>query len=125
VDLAAPTPAPSALAGCAALSDALPESLESSAGELGPRETATDLVTAWGDPAVTLECGVPGALLEGPVLTLGPPDAPTLGFLTDDVGAATAYTTGTLATDVRVTVPDAYDATLLVDLVPLLRRHLG
>ena len=74
---------------------------------------------------MTLECGVAGAVLEGPVLTLGPPDAPTLGFLTDDVGAATAYPTGALATDVRVTVPDAYDATLLVDLVPLLRRHLS
>jgi hypothetical protein len=102
----------------------LPRELDSSEGPLPRRDTTSDLVVAWGDPAVVLECGVGAAVLEGPVLTLGPDERTTRQFLTDDVGSATAYTTGDLAVDVRVTVPDAYDATLLVDLVPLLKAHL-
>lgn len=75
---------------------------------------------AWGDPAVVLECGVDRADLRAEVLTLGPPGGRTLTFAPDDVGAATAFTTGELSVNVRVTVPDGYDATLLVDLVPVI-----
>lgn len=124
VSVAAPAPGGSDVARCPALLAALPATLSSSAGVLQRRAVTGPgavLAVAWGEPAVVLECGVAPAALSAEVLRLGPDDDTLVTFEPDDVGAATAFTTGELRPDVRVTVPDRYDSTLLVDLAPVLR----
>lgn len=114
-------------ARCAALVAALPETLRTSDGELPRREVRATGVAAWGDPAVTLACGVPSASedVAGEVFGFGPPGGRQVSFLLDDLGAARTYTTTDLPIGVRVAVPDAHDAPFLATLVPLLTAELG
>ena len=62
------------------------------------------LTAAWGDPPVTLACGVP------------PPDRPDepvvvngIGWSVRDIGAGFRWTTRGLAVNVAVEIPDAYE----------------
>ncbi len=128
VDVVTPTlSAAPVVAACTKLAAALPASLDGPAGPLMRRPVTGDpsRAAAWGDPAVVLECGVDRADLQAEVLTLGPPGGSTLTFAPDDIGAATAFTTGDLSINVRITVPDGYDATLLVDLVPVITTTIA
>ena len=119
--MAAPAGRPPA--GCGELLAALPATV-------GPglaRRPVTDptRTAAWGDPAVTLVCGASRPDPAADRVELGPPQGPTAAFAVDDVGAATTFTTTTTTgrrVRVAVTVPDSYDATLLVPLVPMLAR---
>ncbi|MCW2666824.1 MAG: hypothetical protein JWN57_1786 [Frankiales bacterium] len=121
-----PVPVPSASASlvvqsCARLLAALPESLDPGVTR---RQVTGDgtRTAAWGDPAVTLECGVDRPTRAEPPTELGPPDRTELvAFTTRDVGAGTRWTTSNRAVTVAVTVPDAYDAQVLTELLdPLL-----
>lgn len=90
------------LAVCAAVVSALPQSLEGQARRVTrPSPTTT---AAWGDPAITLVCGVPpGSPLDDPYEFDG------IRWALHDVGAARAWTTRGRRVNVVVTVPDAYD----------------
>ena len=109
--------------GCAQLVAALPDVL---AEGLARRPVTGDATrtAAWGDPVVTLACGAPKADPTAERLELGPTDDLLQRFAIDDIGAATAYTTWKLDVPVVVTVPDEYDATVLVPLVEPLRSTL-
>ncbi len=98
---------------CAELVAGLPETLR---GGLVGRPVLADATraVAWGDPVVTLVCGAAPPDPTAEQITLGPPEGGLVTFAVDDVGAATAFTTVGTAVPVTVTVPDAYDATLLV-----------
>ncbi len=119
-----PVPSPTAtlvVSTCSALLRALPEEI----GEgLTRREVTGDpgRTAAWGEPAVTLECGVELPARPEPPVEVGPnDDGPLVAFTTRDVGAATRFTTSGGAVTVAVTVPDVYDSQVLVDLTGALR----
>ena len=119
-----PVPSPTAtlvVSSCSALLRALPEEI----GEgLRRREVTGDPLrtAAWGEPAVTLECGVERPTRAEPPVELGPNDeGPLVAFTTRDVGAGTRFTTSDRAVTVAVTVPDVYDSQVLVDLTGALR----
>ena len=88
---------------CAALVAALPGEIDPGVARR-PVVAATDRTAAWGDPAVTLECGVPEP---------DRPDQPTrvngVTWSVRDIGAGFRWTTRGLAVFVAVDIPDAYD----------------
>ena len=112
--------------GCGALLAALPATLGgTSLGATSPDPVARRPVTApggaaWGDPPITLRCGVPaGAVLDEPYVLDG------VRWAVHDDGAVNRWTTLGRRTEVRVLIPDAYDAQgeLLIALSPALRRN--
>ena len=130
-----PSAAPNAI--CPRLTAALPGSL----GEgLAARKVTGDPTrsAAWGNPPVTVACGT--AAINDPTSTLiqvGPaqvgevqggevqsgvlPGA-VVTFVVVDVDGGTAFTTSGLPVPVTITVPDAYDSTVLVPITgPLLQ----
>ncbi|MCW2779166.1 MAG: hypothetical protein JWN17_2891 [Frankiales bacterium] len=122
--VAVPVPTSTAVevvSSCGALLRALPEEI----GEgLKRRKVLGDPLrtAAWGDPAVTLECGVARPTRPEPPIEVGPnDDGPLVAFTTHDVGAATRFTTSDRSVTVAVTVPDVYDGQVLVDLTGPLR----
>ncbi len=98
---------------CGRLTAALPDTVGDG---LGRRPVVGDPArsAAWGDPAVTLACGTAPADPSAEQVQLGPPEGGLVTFALDDIGPAMAYTTVGLPVPVTVTVPDAYDSTLLV-----------
>ena len=122
--MAVPVPSatdPVLVSSCSALLRALPEEIGQG---LRRREVAGDPLrtAAWGEPAVTLECGVPAPERPEPPVELGPnDDGPLVAFTTRDVGAGTRFTTSDRTVRVAVTVPDLYDSQVLVDLTGALR----
>jgi hypothetical protein len=121
-----PVPVPTASASavvssCSALLRAVPQVIGNG---LSRRAVSGDPLrtAAWGDPAVTLQCGVP-APADGEVpVQLGPDDSgPLVSFTTRDVGSATRFTTSDTAVRVAVTVPDVYDSQVLLTLTGSLR----
>jgi hypothetical protein len=93
-----------ATAVCAAVVDALPQDV---AEGVGRREVSPDRRTtaAWGDPAVTLRCGVAeGSARDDPYEFDG------VRWALHDVGAARRWTTRGRAVNVEVVVPDAYSS---------------
>lgn len=121
-----PAADPSVVDRCLALVADLPATLTAESGPLARRPVSEPRAAAWGDdPPVLLECGVPDAPLVGNVFSYTPPGGRALSFLQADTGAARTFTTGELAVDVRVTVPDRHPGAYLVDLVPLLTARLS
>ena len=122
VDVPVPTAtADLVVSSCSALLRAVPEEIGDG---LRRREVTGDPLrtAAWGEPAVTLECGVDRPTRAEPPVALGPnDDGPLVAFTTRDVGAATRFTTSDRAVTVAVTVPDVYDSQVLVDLTGPLR----
>ena len=119
-----PVPTGSALRvvqACTALLASLPAEI----GEgLRRREGTGDetRTAAWGEPAVTLECGVGRPTRDEPPVELGPNDeGPLVGFTVRDVGAANRFTTSRTRPPVAVTVPDLYDSQVVQSLTPALR----
>jgi hypothetical protein len=87
---------------CAALADVLPEEVDPGVTRR-PVEPDTGRTAAWGDPPVTLECGVePPERLEQPVVVNG------VGWTVRDVGAGFRWTTSGREVLVAVTIPDDY-----------------
>lgn len=103
---------------CGLLVAALPATL----GALSRRSVTGEVgrTAAWGDPAVTLVCGSAEANPAADQVQLGPKEGGIVTFAVHDVGPATAFTTVGLPVPVTVTVPDAYDSTLLVPITGVL-----
>ena len=90
-------------AACAALVEALPDEVDPGVER---REVTGDgtRTAAWGDPPVTLECGVePPERAEQPIVVNG------VGWTTRDIGPGFRWTTYGRSVYAAVTVPDAYE----------------
>jgi hypothetical protein len=105
------------LSTCRALIASLPEQLDD--GVRRRPVSAADRTAAWGDPAVTLQCGVPL-----PDQTQTPLIIDNLPLVTDETGDAVTYTTSDRAVNVSVRIPKGYDsqAYLVQTLIPLLEK---
>ena len=89
-------------AACAQLVAGLPDEVDPGV-ERRPVSGQAELTAAWGDPVVTLECGVPlPDRPEEPVSVNG------LVWSVRDIGAGFRWTTTDRAVNVAVEVPDAY-----------------
>lgn len=114
------------LAACSELSRTLPETI--GAGLTRRPVTGDPIRTyAWGDPAVTLECGGEPAGTSGPdgeQFGLGTLEGQCMSFLRRDTGDGNVFATYQRLTTVRVVVPDAYDSQVVQDLVAALDRAL-
>jgi len=92
---------PARAQACARLVSALPVTL----GSAARRTVADPAAAAWGEPPVTLRCGVPaGSSSDEPYAFDG------VRWVVHDDGATNRWTTVGPGTQVRVVVPDAYDA---------------
>ena len=103
VDVPAPSVSREVRAACAALVAALPVEVDP---EVRRRPVTGDaaLTAAWGDPPVTLECGVPDPdRPDEPVTVNG------VAWSVRDIGAGYRWTTRDLTLNVAVEIPDAYD----------------
>ncbi|MGI8536189.1 MAG: DUF3515 family protein [Mycobacteriales bacterium] len=91
-------------ASCAALLAALPDEIDPGVRRR-PVTGEADRVAAWGDPAVTLECGVPEP---------DRPDQPAqvngVTWSVRDIGAGFRWTTSEFGVFVAVDIPDAYES---------------
>jgi hypothetical protein len=95
-------------AACAALLDALPDEVDPGVRRR-PVQPDDGRTAAWGDPAVTLECGVLAPEREEPPFAVN-----GVVFTTRDVGAATRWTTYGRTVLAAVTVPDGYSGAEIV-----------
>jgi len=103
VDVPVPTVDEATRASCAALAAALPVEVDPGV-ERRPVTGDEQLTAAWGDPPVTLECGVPDPERpDEPVTVNG------VAWSVRDVGAGYRWTTRGLMTNVAVEIPDGYD----------------
>ncbi len=103
VDVEVPSVSDEVRRSCAALVAALP--VEVDPGVRRRPVTGDDALTAaWGEPPVTLACGVPDPdRPDEPVTVNG------VGWSVRDIGAGYRWTTRDLAVNVAVDVPDAYE----------------
>lgn len=90
-------------ASCAALAAALPTEVDPGV-ERRPVSGDEELTAAWGDPPVTLECGVPDPDRPDEAVTVN-----GVSWSVRDVGAGYRWTTRDLTLNVAVEIPDAYD----------------
>ena len=105
------------VAACTALTAALPEELDKGVRRRlvtgDARRTA-----AWGDPAVTLQCGV-----RLPDQTATPLVIDGLPFVTDRQAGHVRWTTADRAVNVTLDIPTSYEQAYLVQaLVPVLKK---
>jgi len=118
--VAVPAPsAPSAAAvtACRSLTTALPASLDKGVDRRRVRGDSA-LTAAWGDPPITLTCGVPpGDATQTPLVIDGLP------LVTVEGRQAVTYTTVDRAVNVRLVMPKSYDeqAYLVQPLIPALK----
>ena len=103
VDVPVPSVAPAVLKSCASLLSRLPDEVDPGV-ERRPVSAGRELTAAWGDPPVTLECGVPAPdRPEEPVVVNG------VAWSVRDIGAGFRWTTRDRLPVVAVDVPDAYE----------------
>lgn len=111
----------SATTSCRSLKAALPAALDTGIN-LRPTTPASDTTAAWGDPAITLRCGVPaGSERDDPYLF------EDVRWAMHDDGAFRRWTTMDRKVNVAVVFPDRYEgqAELLVTLAPAVKKGLG
>jgi hypothetical protein len=114
--VAVPVPTASAaeiVASCRSLLAAVPNQLDAGVRRRPVTGDATR-TAAWGDPAITLRCGVARA-----TTGVGPITIDTVSFLTSTGGSITTWTTTDRAVNVSIDVPkhyteQVYDVTPLV-----------
>jgi hypothetical protein len=113
-----PVVPPPPLAACAALQKDLPQRLPQGLSRRAT-EPASTTTLAWGDPAITLRCGVPEGLEADEPYTFN-----DVQWAMHDVGAARRWTTRGLKVNVEVVVPDHYSsqAELIGALAPALKK---
>jgi Protein of unknown function (DUF3515) len=102
-------------AACAALAKALPETLDGRARRT--TRPVSDLVTAWGSPAVVLRCGVPAVRTSAGDHV----DVDGVGWLTAGaVNGTVVWTTTDRTTSLELSVPESVNdqENLLGDLAP-------
>ena len=107
-------------AACAALVEALPDEVDPGVDR---REVTGNAgrTAAWGDPPVTLECGVePPERLEPPVIVND------VAWTVRDIGAGFRWTTSGRTVLAAVTIPDEYTngVELIFPLSPVVARTL-
>lgn len=102
--VAIPPPEPTDPA-CAELPDRLPKRV---AGQ-DPRPTTPEspVTAAWGDPPISLRCGVAPPAAFGPTSTLITING--IDWFAQDLAAGMRFTTVGRVANVEVTVPDAYE----------------
>ncbi len=109
-------PAPSASEPvCADVLQASPEEL----GGQERRSTTSQASRAWGDPAITLRCGVdPLPPTDEPCLVVTAQDGTEVGWVAVETDEGSRFTTYGLLPAVEVDIPAAYagDSTILTDL---------
>ena len=119
-----PTPGPQAAAACAAFGAALPDELSTVGGR---REVApeSDLTAAYGDPAVSVRCGVPAPAALRPDSALVTVDG--IDWFPEELTAGWVMTTVGLAADVEIVVPDAQGPapSVAADLAPTISATLA
>jgi hypothetical protein len=103
VDVAVPiVPDPRERAACATLIAALPDEVDPGVERRQVRDDA--LTAAWGDPPVTLMCGVAAPdRPEEPVIVNG------VSWTVRDIGPGFQWTTSGRLVSVAVQIPDAYE----------------
>lgn len=99
-----PTPDPGAAAACRALIAALPDELDH-AGRRRDVRPDSPLTAAYGDPPVTIRCGVPVPAALGAESQLVTVDG--VDWLPEELTAGWLMTTVGRAASVEITVPDA------------------
>jgi hypothetical protein len=113
--VAVPVPTASAalvVSSCRALISSLPDELDSGVRRRPVTGDATR-TAAWGDPAITLRCGVAHA-----TTGVGPITIDGLSFLTNASAGITTWTTTDRAVNVSIDVPKSY-AEQVYDVNPL------
>jgi hypothetical protein len=120
VALAEPRPDTAGRASCTALLDALPDQVLESTRR--PTEPGV-LTRAWGDPPITLRCGVdppPGLTPSSECLEVN-----GVGWFSEDAEGGVLFTTVGRAVFVEVGVPHAYapEVNPLVDLAAAVSAH--
>jgi len=104
---------------CAALLDALPEQVDPGV-ERREVEPASGRTAAWGDPPVTLQCGVEPPEGAGPPVVVN-----GVEFTTRDTGDATRWTTYGRTVFAAFEVPDDYSgAEIVVEVTEAVARSL-
>jgi hypothetical protein len=94
---------PNVLLDCRALKNLLPKDLATGV-RLRGATPLSDTTAAWGDPPITLRCGVPGgSALDDPYTFNG------VLWAQHDTGASNTWTTRGRKVNVAVQVPDHYD----------------
>ena len=115
-----PVPSSSAqpvVAACLSLLGALPDELDKGVRRR-PVTGDARRTAAWGDPAVTLQCGVPL-----PDQTATPLVIDGLPFVTDRQPGHVRWTTADRAVNVTLDIPTSYEQAYLVQaLVPALKK---
>lgn len=115
-----PNPDAADRAVCAALLAALPDDVD---GQRRREATPGVLTAAWGDPPITLRCGVPAP----PAFTPSSEclEVNEVGWFNEDVPGGVLFTTIGRATFVEVGVPAAYTPPVnpLVDLAAALKAQ--
>lgn len=115
-----PSPTGSAAASCAAVMPALPRRV---AGL--DRSASTAHTASWGDPAITLRCGVPRP--EGLTSTSRCDEVDAVGWYTEEFTQAWRFTTIGRVGYIEVTVPAVHSpaADALVDLAPAVKKMVS
>jgi hypothetical protein len=117
--VAAPTTsAPEVVSACASLLASVPDELDTGVRRR-PVSGDASRTAAWGDPAITLRCGV--AL---PDQTLEPIQIDNLKLVTTKSAGVITWTTFDRAVNVAIAVPTSYDEQVYVvqPLVPMLKK---
>ncbi len=116
VPLPDPLPEGAGAYACANFKSSLPDEV------VGQTVTATDprssFVSAWGDPAIVVRCGVPTPAALGPTSQLVTVDG--IDWLPEQLENGYLFTTVGRELNIEVSVPDAYspEADALVDISP-------
>lgn len=124
VAVAAPAPSStSARAQCAALTKAVPQLVDDE--KRRDTDPASPLTAAWGDPAITLRCGVPEPAILRPGSKSYDPTADEgyfngVAWLIEKTGGGYRFTAVQRAVYVEVDVPNAYSpqTSAVIDLSP-------
>ena len=106
-------------AACASLLRAVPDRLGSHGPRRRPVTGDPTRTAAWGDPAVTLRCGVPL-----PDQTVTPLVIDGFPLVTEERGGQVTYTTSDRGVNAQVVVPKAYadQGYLVLALLPALKQ---
>lgn len=123
--VAVPAPTASNSAGqaaCAALDSALPSSVLTAVRR--KTEPESPLTAAWGDPPITLQCGV--AKPESLTATSALISVDGVDWLPEERSAGYLFTTIGLVANVELAVPDAYspETGVLTDLAPAIKANI-
>ncbi|HVE73745.1 MAG TPA: DUF3515 family protein [Mycobacteriales bacterium] len=106
VDVPVPTAsAPLILTSCAQLLQRLPAEIADGVGRRSVRDASR--TAAWGEPPVTLRCGVPLPERESEAIEVGPIGR-RVAWTVRDIGDGYAFTTRDRAVNVTLDVPGSY-----------------